>query len=136
MSFNSSDTQQEKAILIVESPGLMKTITLDSELFTIGRHHNCSLVLSDKMISRYHATVAWLKDPLDSGMSAYWIVDGKGEKQRSTNGIKVNGVKTKMHRLDEGDVIILAKDIKLTYSRIVDSVESIQIESDNSVIYL
>ena len=136
MSLNQRDNQQERAILIVESTGLMKTITLDTELFTIGRHHNCSLVLSDKMISRYHATIAYLKDPKNSSHSGYWIVDGKGEKQRSTNGIKVNGRKNTMHRLSDGDVITLGKDYKLTYSHIVDTVENIQINNLDNVIYL
>ena len=133
---NSKSSQQEKAILVVKYGDHIRNITLGKEIFAIGRHHKCSLTLEDKMISRHHATIAWLRHPTYKDTYSHWIIDGKGRNKRSTNGLTVNGVKTEMQCLEYGDEIILGARVSMTYSCVVDSTESIEISNKNDVIYL
>ena len=127
MKQDKVNTLTGKPILVIESFESKKTIFLNVNLFSIGRHPQCSLVLKDKTISRYHATIAWLKDKNNSQRSTYWVIDGVGKKQRSRNGILVNGVKTVLHRLNSGDVISLGHNITISYSYVADTTESNQI---------
>lgn len=127
MKQNRVNTLTGRPILIIESFEYQKTISLNSSIFSIGRHPKCSLVINDKTVSRHHATIAWLKDENNPQQSAYWIIDGKGQRQRSKNGVFVNGVKTILHRLRSQDLISLGNDTKITYSYIADTTENSQI---------
>lgn len=133
---NYNASQQEKAILVVKTADSIRNITLGKEIFVIGRHHKCSLTLEDKMISRHHATIAWLRHPTQDNVYSHWIIDGKGRHKRSTNGVMVNGIKIDMQCLEYGDQISLGDGTMITYSCIVDSTESIQLSNQNDVIYL
>ncbi len=115
------DFTKGRPVLIVEYPGFKRSFCLNKEVFSIGRHPNNSLVLEDKQVSRCHATIAWLKCQDDHGNwhRAYWIIDGRGKKQRSRNGIFINGIKKLNHRLRHGDIITIANDIKITYKFLV-----------------
>jgi pSer/pThr/pTyr-binding forkhead associated (FHA) protein len=118
--FNKADLVRGRHILIVESPESRRAVALNSTVFSIGRHPNNSLVLADTMISRHHATIAWLRYTTRSAQTdySYWVIDGKGKSKRSRNGIFVNGKKISMHRLKGGDTIVLGSDIKITYNYI------------------
>ena len=111
------DFTKGRPVLIVEFPGTKKALSLNQEVFSIGRHPNNSLVLENKQVSRCHATIAWLKHQDDYGNlhRAYWIIDGRGTKQRSSNGVFINGTKKLHHRLRNGDIIKIANNIKITY---------------------
>ena len=106
-----------RPVIIVEFPGFKKSFTLNQKIFSIGRHPNNSLVLEDKEVSRCHATIAWLKyqDSQGNWRRGYWIIDGRGSKQRSRNGILINGIKQSNHRLRNGDVITIGHNTKITY---------------------
>ena len=111
------DFAKEISVLIVELPGFKKGYNLNREVFCIGRHPSNSLVFEDKLVSRCHATIAWLQyqDSHGNWERAYWIIDGKGKQRRSRNGILINGTKKSTHRLNDGDIITIGKNIKLTY---------------------
>ena len=111
------DFAQERPVLIVEFPGFKKGFNLNREVFCIGRHPSNYLVFEDKQVSRCHATIAWLKyqDNHGNWERAHWIIDGKGKKRRSRNGILINGIKKSTHRLNDGDIITIGKNIKITY---------------------
>lgn len=111
------DFTKGRPVLIVEYPGFKKSFSLNKEVFSIGRHPNNSLVLEDKQVSRCHATIAWLEhqDQQSNLHRAYWIIDGRGKKQRSSNGIFINGARKFHHRLRNGDIIAIANNIKITY---------------------
>ena len=111
------DFTKGRPVLIVEFPGTKKALSLNKEVFSIGRHPNNSLVLENKQVSRCHATIAWLKHQDERGNlnRAYWIIDGRGSKQRSRNGIFINGTKKLNHRLRNGDIITIGHNIKITY---------------------
>ncbi len=81
---DEADLLQGKSILIIETSGSRKAVTLNTSVFSIGRHPNNSLVINDKFISRHHTTIAWLKErnDLEELSSAYWIIDGKGSRSQ------------------------------------------------------
>jgi pSer/pThr/pTyr-binding forkhead associated (FHA) protein len=118
--FNKADLLKGRHILIVESPESRRAVVLNSAVFSIGRHPNNSLVLADRMVSRHHATIAWLRYTKSSGNFdyAYWVIDGKGKTKRSRNGVFVNEEQKLLHRLTPGDTISLGQDIQITYSYI------------------
>lgn len=128
------NTSTGRPILIVESFEFRKTIALNVNIFSIGRNPKCSLVINHKLVSRYHATIAWLRDKDNHQKYAYWIIDGKGQRQRSKNGILVNGVKTLLHPLHSGDIISLGNHTKITYSHIADTTDNLKIT--DTVYYL
>lgn len=111
------DFTKGRPVLIVESPGFKKTFSLNREVFSIGRHPHNSLVLEDKQISRCHATIVWLEHQDDQSKlhRAYWIIDGRGKKQRSSNGIFINGERKFNHRLHSGDIITISDNVKIRY---------------------
>ena len=124
-SINKVDLSQGRPILIVELPDSRRTISLNVSLFSIGRHPSNSLVVTDKHASRYHATIAWLKykNNTQKEECAYWIIDGKGKRKRSQNGIQINGVNKLLHRLKSGDIISIGSNIKITYKYITYNTE-------------
>ena len=126
VNFNKENLLEGRHILIVESPDSRRAVSLNTSVFSIGRHPNNALVVSDKLISRHHATIAWMKYTGKSGQTdySYWIIDGKGKRQRSRNGVFIDGQKKTLHRLDSGDIISLGKGIKITYNFITYSSET------------
>ena len=118
VNFNKENLLEGRHILIVESPDSRRAVSLNTSVFSIGRHPSNALVVSDKLISRHHATIAWMKYTGKSGQVdySYWIIDGKGKRQRSRNGIFIDGEKKTLHRLSSGNVISLGKSIKITYN--------------------
>jgi len=62
---------------------------------TLGRSRDCDLQIEDPSASRRHAEVR------QEG-TAYWIVD-----LDSTNGLEVNGLRTKRAKLQPGDTITI-----------------------------
>jgi hypothetical protein len=68
---------------------------LDRRRLVIGRGQDCDIQLADPNVSRRHAE-------LRQEGTAYWIVD-----LDSTNGIEVNGRRSKRAKLDHGDKVLL-----------------------------
>ncbi len=126
VTFNKANLLEGRHILIVESPDSRRAVSLNTSVFSIGRHPSNALVVSDKLISRHHATIAWMKYTSKSGQTdyAYWIIDGKGKRQRSRNGMFIHGQKKTLHRLDSGDIINIGESIKITYNFITYSSET------------
>jgi serine phosphatase RsbU (regulator of sigma subunit)/pSer/pThr/pTyr-binding forkhead associated (FHA) protein len=79
-----------------------QSYTLDGELFVIGRHPNCDVVLADDHVSKRHATIARKN-------GQYFLRDGDlGAGKPSHNGTKLNGYQLKKDdnmRLEPGDEI-------------------------------
>jgi hypothetical protein len=70
----------------------------------IGRSRECEIQLADPNVSRRHAE-------LRQEGAGYWIVD-----LDSTNGIEVNGERTKRAKLERGDRVLLG-NTELTFER-------------------
>ena len=111
------DFAYQRPVLILEVPGFKKSFNLNKEVLSIGRHPNNFIFLEERQVSRCHATIAWLKYQDDHGslQRDYWIIDGRGKKQRSSNGILINGTKKSTHRLNDGDIITIVENINITY---------------------
>ena len=124
--FSTQNHSEGRHILIIEATVSRRALVLSDTVFSIGRHPQNSLVIDSKMISRHHATIAWLKYTDKSGKDdyCYWVIDGKGKRQRSRNGISVNGEQKLLHRLESGDVINLGSETKITYSYIQNNSET------------
>lgn len=126
VTFNKSDLLKGKHILIVESQDSRRAVALNTAVFSIGRHPQNALVVSGTLVSRHHATIAWLEYSTDSGQKdyCYWIIDGKGKRKRSRNGISINGTKKSLHRLQSGDVVTIGSETKITYNYIARTTET------------
>lgn len=126
VKFNKADLIKGKHILIVESQDSRRALALNRAVFSIGRHPQNSLVINGNLVSRHHATIAWLQYSTNSGQKdhCYWIIDGKGKRQRSRNGISINGTKKSLHRLQSGDIITIGTEIKITYNYIAYSTDN------------
>lgn len=124
--FSADNLLEGRHILIVESSDSRRAVALNSGVFSIGRHPHNSLVINSKLISRHHATIAWLQYSEKSLKKdySYWIIDGKGKRKRSRNGISVNGEKKSLHRLQSGDIITIGTDTKITYNYIANTKET------------
>jgi len=128
VKFNKADLTRGKHVLIVQSPESRRAVTLNTSVFSVGRHPNNDLVINDKLASRHHATIAWMRYTENERQSdySYWIIDGKGKSKRSRNGILVNGKNKSLHRLTSGDIILIGNDIKISYSYIVQTTDNSQ----------
>jgi|GEM_PF-1961241 len=128
VKLNKADLSKGRHVLIVESPESRRAVSLNVNVFSIGRHPHNDLVISDQLASRHHATVAWMRYSEGANQTdySYWIIDGKGKRKRSRNGIYVNGNKKSLHRLNSGDIIKIGDDIKIAYNYIAYSTGSSQ----------
>ncbi len=128
VNLNKADLPKGRHVLIVESPESRRAVSLNSNVFSIGRHPHNDLVISDPLASRHHATVAWMRytEGGDKADYSYWIIDGKGKSKRSRNGISINGKKKPLHRLVSGDIIRIGNGIKISYSYITYSTDNSQ----------
>lgn len=128
VKFNKAELTKGRHILIVESPESRRAVALNVNVFSLGRHPHNDLVLTDKLASRHHATIAWMRysETVHKSDYAYWIIDGKGRRKRSRNGIYINNTKKSLHRLTSGDIILIGNDIKITYNYIAYNTETHQ----------
>ena len=128
VKLNKADLAKGRHVLIVESPESRRAVSLNVNVFSIGRHPHNDLVISDGLASRHHATVAWMRysEGLNKTDYSYWIIDGKGKRKRSRNGIYVNGKKKSLHRLTSGDIVRIGDNIKISYNYITYSTDSSQ----------
>ena len=128
VKLNKADLAKGRHVLIVESPESRRAVSLNVNVFSIGRHPHNDLVISDQLASRHHATVAWMRysEGGDKTDYSYWIIDGKGKRKRSRNGIFVNDKRKSLHRLTSGDVVRIGDNIKISYNYITYSTDSSQ----------
>ena len=129
VKLNKADLAKGRHVLIVESPESRRAVSLNSHVFSVGRHPHNDLVINDPLASRHHATVAWMRYSEEEGNRvdySYWIIDGKGKRKKSRNGIFVNGTKKSLHRLVSGDIIKIGSGIKISYNYVTYTTDSSQ----------
>jgi pSer/pThr/pTyr-binding forkhead associated (FHA) protein len=127
VKLNQADLTKGRHVLIVESPESRRAVSLNNNVFTIGRHPQNDLMINDVLASRHHATVAWMRYAEGSRSDySYWIIDGKGKRQKSRNGILINGKRKSLHRLISGDIILIGSDIKISYNYITYNTDNSQ----------
>ncbi|MEM8827787.1 MAG: EAL domain-containing protein [Cyanobacteria bacterium P01_G01_bin.19] len=101
-------------VLVIEDPSFRREISLDAATYSIGRHSSNDIVLSCQKTSRNHATLLRRTDVKTSKCS-YWVLDGDLQGNRSRNGIYINGKKTLVHELKDGDSIQFSGDAQAAY---------------------
>ncbi len=92
-----------------------RTIPLEADTYLIGRDSRSSILVSSQAVSRHHATLVRTVDPQTPGVSAFRLIDGALEGQRSTNGISVNDQPCHCHDLQDGDRIALGAQVQAQY---------------------
>jgi hypothetical protein len=91
-------------LLMVEGPSPGKRVFLEKPTLLIGRDETCDLVISDRQVSRQHASIVLKGDG--------YILTDMGSK----NGTFVNGQELSApHALQDGDEIQIAYCCKLTF---------------------
>lgn len=91
------------AHLEIETPDGIRHVTLAGEQITIGRLHYNDVMLPYAQISRQHVELR--------RVTGQWrLVD-----LHSTNGVQLNGRRVSEHALADGDTVVLAPGILLTY---------------------
>jgi len=98
--------QGESAMLVLQRGAEASRVWPLSRLkpVTIGRNDDCDVVLPDRQVSRYHATVKWHID--------HYTVEDLGSK----NGTHINGQEvTGLADLQDGDEIQIALRFKMAF---------------------
>ena len=109
------DSDRIHHILAIEDPSFYREINLDAATYSLGRHSSNDIVLSCQKTSRNHATLLRRTD-VKTNKYTYWILDGDLQGNRSRNGIYVNGKKTLVHELKNGDIIQFSGDARAKYN--------------------
>ena len=91
-------------ILLIQDEDHQLTVPLGRNFYSIGRDNDRDIQLSCQGVSRYHASLIWLKD-------GYQIIDGEPGGRLSRNGIFVNGKAVKKTMIKRGDRIIFCKNV-------------------------
>ncbi len=93
-------------ILIIKEPKNRCIVTLENNVYSIGRAPDNSIVIyEDERVSRYHSTLFKKIINPQTEHYSYWIIDGDSKGRRSTNGLLINGQSRLEHELKHGDII-------------------------------
>ncbi len=98
----------EPVILVVHDTYGPRALEVPLKPCTLGRSRNADLRIVGAFISRIHA----LLTP-DLSLGTYVIFDGKNAGSPSTNGLFINRVQVRSHRLQLGDCIWLGPRVEL-----------------------
>ncbi|AFZ46388.1 diguanylate cyclase/phosphodiesterase with PAS/PAC sensor(s) [Cyanobacterium stanieri PCC 7202] len=115
---SSTDFQH---LLTIEYDNKQKSIVLNNEVYSIGRHSSNTIVIHDPTISRYHCTILPVKYKENKDKKVFWIIDGDLKGNRSANGLYVNGNKCLSHELKSGDAIYIGGQKVFASYSLVDS---------------
>ncbi|MDJ0713493.1 MAG: FHA domain-containing protein [Prochloraceae cyanobacterium] len=109
----SNLNQEFEYILAIEDTKGQRIIPLNKDMYSLGRASNNSIIVYDRQVSRYHATL--LRQKQRSNEYLFWIVDGNLKGRKSTNGIFINGEYRTHHKLKIGDLISFGDRTKARY---------------------
>ncbi len=112
----SNSNQDLNHVLIVKEQCSERIIILNKDKYSLGRNPHNDIVIEDKQVSRYHATI--IKQQEAIARDYFWIYDGD-LKKRSSNGLMVNQRFCDRHCLKKGDLILLGHNVRLQYYQFV-----------------
>ncbi len=110
-------------VLVIEDQKSRRIVSLHENTYTIGRDPNNTIILYDRQVSRYHATLLRINDYQNHSYS-YRIIDGTIQGKRSTNGITVNNQTCLTHELKNGDTIRFGSKSQIAYQLITLTTEA------------
>ena len=109
-----SNCSKHQQILLIEDNRVKRIFPLKKTWYSLGRAAQTSIVIRDRQVSRYHATLL-LKKNRDFPGYDYWIIDGDLQGNKSTNGLFIQGKHRLVHQLTNRDLIFLGERVKLRY---------------------
>lgn len=90
-------------LLVTDSSGAIRTIKLNLQKYTIGRHSSCDICVTGNFVSRFHCTLIlnqW------NNCYSYTLWDGIPLRNASTRGTFLNGCKiNKPTLLNNADIV-------------------------------
>ncbi len=104
-------------ILTIETLIDSQVIYLEEDYYSLGRSNKNFIIIKDREVSRYHATLVREKSSC-STQDLFWIYDGNLAGKKSTNGLIINQKKSTKHLLKPKDLILLGQNVRLTYHQI------------------
>ena len=114
---NSILKQTDEHHILLLSYYEMKIVLLESRLTTFGRDPRKDITVECDNISREHATFLRVPSPQE-GSYEFRIIDGGPNKNRSKNGIAINGKSSFLHRLEHGDFICFSNSVQGLYLKV------------------
>ncbi len=109
-----TDYHQTRHLLIIEDRKYRKTLSLQDEIYSIGRSPCNSIVIDSEQASRHHGTLMRRKNR-KTNEENYWILDGDMDGNKSYNGIYINGEKCSVKELKQGDLINFGCEVNATF---------------------
>ncbi len=100
-------------ILIIEDDKGRREVTLDADLYSIGRDPQCDIRLISQFVSRRHATLVQL--PSEDGGFYYRILDGNAQGKGSANGLVINGHRLLAQDLKNEDEVVFGPQVRAIY---------------------
>ncbi|MFN4280053.1 EAL domain-containing protein [Thermosynechococcus sp.] len=111
---NPPARQRWRHLLVIEDRAGRRTIRLEANTYTIGRHPSNTIVLKSPMVSRQHAVLLRIVDP-NTGNFLFRLVDGNLQGKPSVNGITVNGRRCRSCILRHRDIIFFGDEVRACY---------------------
>ena len=118
-----SNCSKHQQILLIEDNRVKRIFPLKKTWYSLGRAAQTSIVIRDRQVSRYHATLL-LKKNRDFPGYDYWIIDGDLQGNKSTNGLFIEGTYRLVHQLKNRDLIFWGERVKLRYYKFPNSRKS------------
>jgi len=106
--------QQFEHILVLKDRKGRRIVTLEKNVYTLGRASKNGIVIYDRQVSRYHATLVRKQD-MRTKKYSFWLIDGDLKGKRSTNGLLINSKQCLSRKLKIGDVITLGDATTIKY---------------------
>lgn len=121
-------------ILEIKTQRERRFIILNKDRYSLGRSSKNSIVIQDRQVSRYHATLIRKNKNKSNNVNNYsfsvnnnkvkldnycfWIHDGDLQGKTSSNGIAINQQYCSSHLLEYGDLIELGDNVILKYYKL------------------
>ena len=111
-----SDKEKEtiRHLLAISDHAGERVVSLEAEVYSLGRDNSNAIIIHGSSISRKHATILRITFPEKDGY-CFRIVDGSLSGKRSTNGISIGGKKLGSCDLQHGDLIDFGNSITAQY---------------------
>jgi len=108
-------------ILIIKEPTNKRFFLLASDSCSLGRNNDNDIIIKDKQVSRYHATI--FKKTLKNFEEQIWIYDGDLKlNKKSSNGLKINDKLYTNYCLKKGDCILIGHTVTLQYYQFTEEI--------------
>ena len=114
------ETSTYSHLLAVEDGQNQRLIDLNEDTYNIGRKTDNSIVIFDRHVSRYQATIL-KKYSEDKKAFFYQIVDGQLNGKSSKNGLYINGKKCNQKYLEHGDFIRFSEKAAARYFVLIEN---------------